>query len=209
MEEKAKPKQRPRGNVSPRAERETSANGNVPSGRKNRGKVPGSGGPATPDCELLFRMRIVEKCLLDGMRGGEIIEALQAEGRTVPVSTVNHYIVRIRDKWNQEDSLLRPIRRERQTRKLHDVARKLEDAQAWGHWVAVQKLIADLEGNLAPVKVEHSQADPFEEWSLDELRAYIDSKGQSEPRRLATASGRLGERGPHAVASVSQAQAAN
>lgn len=205
MSEAKKGKRGPRIGVSQRAAKSVEANGEQRKGRGQRVKVPGSGGKSTPDCELLYRLRVVEACLLDGKRGGEIIEELQAHGRTVPVSTVNHYIVRIRDKWEQEDSLVRPIRRERQTRKLHDVARKLEALGAWGHWIAVQKLIADLEGNLAPVKVEHSKADPFEDWSLDELRSYIESKGESVPERFIGGSIATGKRASDKTATLHSA----
>lgn len=192
-------------NASTRAKRSIEVRGEQRPGRGQRVKPPGSGGKSLTDAELLFRLRIVEACLLDGKRGGEVIEALKEAGRTVPLSTVNHYIVRIRDKWEQEDSLVRPIRRERQTRKLHDVARKLEALGAWGHWIAVQKLIADLEGNLAPVKVEHSKADPFEDWSLDELRSYIESKGESVPERFVSGSIATGKRASHEKSALQSA----
>jgi hypothetical protein len=165
--------------------------------RRRRG-----GGLVPTDAELLFRLRVVEAALLDGKRSGGVMEALKDEGRVVPLSTVNGYILRIRDRWEMEDAMVRPMRRERQTRKLHDVAEKLEALGAWGHWIAVQKLIADLEGNLAPVKVEHKQVDQFEDWSLVELREYIDSDGEVIPPRLVADSARRSERGTNNVKSL-------
>lgn len=161
-----------------------------------RSRKGGPGGKRITDAELLYRLRVVEQALIDGKRGGEILDVLKNEhSRDVPYSTVASYMQRVRDKWEQEDAMLRPLWRERQLRKLHDVAATLEGKSEWGNWVKVQRLIADLEGNLAPVKVEHSQADPFEGWSLDELRRFIDTKGKEVPQRARGESGGAGNGG--------------
>jgi hypothetical protein len=152
----------------------------------------GPGGGATSDSEQLFRLRIVEQAIIDGKRGGQILEVLKGHGRDISYSTLSMYMRRVRDKWAHEDSLLRPIWRERQMRKIHDVADRLERGGHWGHWIACQKLIADLEGNLAPVKVEHKQVEEFDGWTVEELEAYVASKGQVRPERFAEGSGTAG-----------------
>lgn len=175
------------------------AHRNTAKARPDKTKVPGqpwrSAGGATSDAELLYRLRVVEQAIIDGKRGAQIQEELKNHGRTVPYTTVMGYTRKVRDKWSHEDSLLRPIWRERQMRKLHDVAAILEAGGHWGHWVAVQKLIADLEGNLAPVKVEHKQVDQFEGWTVEELERYVESGGQFRPSRVAQESGGVGEGG--------------
>lgn len=152
----------------------------------------GPGGTSTSDSEQLFRLRVVEQAIIDGKRGGQIREALKDVGRDIPYSTVERYMRRVRDKWAHEDSLLRPIWRERQMRKLHDVADRLERGGHWGHWIACQKLIADLEGNLAPVKVEHKNVEEFDGWTVEELEAYVASKGQVRPERFVEGGGAAG-----------------
>lgn len=160
---------------------------------KNGGNYKGGpGGAVTSDAEQLFRLRIVEQAIIDGKRGGQIVEELKKHGRVLTYNTAAMYMRRVRDKWALEDSLLRPIWRERQMRKLHDVAERLERGGYWGHWVSVQKLIADLEGNLAPVKVEHRQVEEFEGWTVEELETYVESKGQIRPARALEGSRAVG-----------------
>lgn len=166
--------------------------------RKGGPKKKRIGGDRISQAELLYRLRIVEQALIDGMRGGQVMEHLNSivgQKKPIPYTTVSHYMGRVKDKWEAEDKMLRPIWRERQLRKLHDVAHKLETQAAWAHWIAVQKLIADLEGNLAPVKVEHSHRDEFEGWTLEELREYIASDGKRIPERALTAGEGAGKTG--------------
>lgn len=153
--------------------------------RKKQGEKFGEPGSIT-DAEALLRLRIVEQCLVDGKSVGAIMQELEeVHDRKLTYSAVSRYIVKVRDKWAREDALTGPVRRERQLRKLHEIAFRLEGLQAWGHWLGVQKLIADIEGNNAPLKVEHAPAEPFEGWSLKELQTYVESGGKAVPGRLA------------------------
>jgi len=134
--------------------------------------------------EELFRLRVVEQAIMDGKRGGQIIELFaDLHNRTISANQLTRYMGMVRDKWEAEDSLLRPMWRERQIRKLHDIAGKLETLAAWSHWIAVQKLIADLEGNNAPLKVEQKTVDEFDGWSLEQLREFVKSEGETEFQR--------------------------
>ena len=153
-----------------------------------KAKSKGSTGSVTRT-ELLYRLRIVEQALVDGKRGAEILAVLAASGRKVSPGTLTRYIRMVRDKWGEEDALMRPIWRERQLRKLHDVAFKLEQSEAWSQWIQAQRLIADIEGNLAPTQVDHHlSVDPFDEWKLDELERYVQSQGRVIPARFADGS---------------------
>jgi hypothetical protein len=186
------PRKKTRTTVTDRARKANAKRGNPTGGRKKKT----GGGPAISDVELLFRLRIVERALIDGQRGAQVVEALAREGRDVPYSTVSQYQRRVRDKWAAEDDQLRPIWRERQMRKLHDIAAKLERQQAWGHWVNVQRLIADVEGNNAPTKVEVTQREQFDGWTPKELRAFIASEGETVPERFDARGEQDGARGP-------------
>lgn len=179
--------------VGERARKSAKKNGEIAAGKGRRRRT---GGNPISDVEMLYRLRIVEAALIDGKRGAEIIEALALEGRVVPYSTVCDYMRRVRDKWEQEDSLLRPLWRERQLRKLHDVAAKLEKGMNWGHWVNVQKLIAQVEGNLAPQKLEvEHHSDPFDGWTIEELRRFVESEGKEIPSRFGETGPELGVSG--------------
>ena len=147
-----------------------------------------------PKAERLFRFRIVEACLRDGKRGAEIVEELQAHGRKVVWSQVSEYIADVKYKWEQEDAQLRPIWRERQLRKLHEVALKLEAPKTWGHWIRLQELIAKIEGNMAPEKVDvTTRTDEFEGWTVEELRQYVETDGRQIPIRFKPAQASTGD----------------
>jgi hypothetical protein len=142
---------------------------------KDKGRISGA--------EMLHRLRVVEQAIIDGKRGGEIVQHLEEEHKiTVAYNTVKKYMARVRDKWESEDAVLRPIWRQRQLTKLHQVALKMENSKAWGPWVSCQRLIADVEGNLQPVKVQQMEADPFEGWTTEELRAFVRSEGKIRPK---------------------------
>lgn len=130
-----------------------------------------------------LHLRLIERFLIMGKRGGQIIEAIHKEhGIMIDPGLFWDYVERIRDKWEREDRLLRPIWRERQLRKLHDVAERLEQKELWQSWIQLQKMIADIEGNYAPIKVEARAVDPFEGWTAEELQLFVE-KGE-RPRRM-------------------------
>lgn len=140
------------------------------------------------DAERLFRFRVVEEALRDGKRGSEIMDLLSEKGRKCTWTTVSQYISDVIYKWEMEDAQLRPVWRERQLRKLHNVASLLELRGKWNVWIRVQELIAKIEGNLSPTKIDVSAQDDFEGWSLDELTRYI--QNNEIPERLREVWGR-------------------
>jgi len=152
--------------------------------RRAAGRHERKRGKRIPDAELLLRMRYVEQALIDGKRGQGVVDFLKEKKINVKYGTVVSYMQRVRDRWEEDDALLRPIWRERQLRKLHDVAYELESMKEWKYWIQVQKLIAHIEGNLAPTqhKVE-TKTDAFEDWTLQELRDFVDTKGEAMPER--------------------------
>lgn len=171
--------------VGDRAQKAIAKKG-VVTAKNGRRKPPKGKGATLSDADLLLRLRIVEQALIDGKRGGQVLEELNAAlSLNVPYSTCADYMRRVRDKWELEDSMLRPIWRERQMRKVHEIAKEIEKDRAWGHWISAQRLIADLEGNLAPVKVDVTHRDQFEDWELDELKRYVKSEGKEIPERFA------------------------
>jgi hypothetical protein len=62
------PKRRRPSSAGARARKATAKKGPQKAGKGKRRKPPG--GKPTSDAELLFRLRIVEKALIDGKRGG-------------------------------------------------------------------------------------------------------------------------------------------
>lgn len=156
--------------------------------KESRGSnLPPKGNKITK-AERLFRFRVVEQSMRDGKRGAEIMEDLHAVGRHCLWPMVSEYIADVRYKWEMEDAQLRPIWRERQLRKLHEVSLKLEGPKTWNQWIRVQELIARVEGNLAPEKVDvTTRTDEFEGWSVTELRQYVETDGRFIPERFRSA----------------------
>jgi hypothetical protein len=153
------------------------------------GTPPPGGGPnkvATSRAERLFRLRVVEEAMVEGKRAAEVQEVLAAVGRVVPTRTVADYIRAVRLKWEEEDRIHRKSTRARQLRDLYQTAALMKKSRAWASWVATQKLIADLEGNV-PERgqlPDETPAGDFDGWSQEELDSYIVSGGEAEPAWL-------------------------
>lgn len=169
-----------------KSEKEKTGNPSSGAPVKNKKKrTPPPKGGLIPKAERLFRFRLVEASLRNGKRGAEIMEELHSFGRHVSWAQVSEYIADVRYKWEQEDAQLRPIWRERQLRKLHEIARQIEETKAWGHWIRLQELIAKVEGNFAPEKIDvTTHTDEFEGWTVEELKHYVESDGREIPLRF-------------------------
>jgi len=141
------------------------------------------GGKPISQAEKLFRLTIVEQCIIQGKRASAIAEVLASHGRIVPARTLYEYIKAVRVKWEKEQALYSPVTRERQLRDLYETLPILKKEKQWTAWTATQKLIAEIEGNKAEPesqKVAKESAD-FDKWSEEELNTYIKTKGKKEP----------------------------
>ncbi len=156
----------------------------------NKDEVPRKrGGPPTPRAEIILRLRIIEGLMFRGFLGRDIQKALETQfKKRIPWKTVQKYIRHVGAMWEEEDAIARPHRRARQLRQLHDAADELRGNQQWREWIEIQRLIARIEGNLAPTQKDVVIQGKFDGWTIEELEHYV--KTQEVPARI-----RSGEKG--------------
>jgi hypothetical protein len=140
---------------------------------KYKGKPPGGKRPTAAEQERRFQA--VRAAMVMGYSKGEILAALQQAGLgTMPERTLDDYMKRVRDAWKAEFAAEWATRRERQLRAIQS---HIVKAVAVGKWDAVgtlERLKAQIEGNLAPVVFEQKQPgrgwDQLKDDELEELR---------------------------------------
>ncbi len=143
------------------------------------------GGRRTDIAELQLRLRVVEGLMLRGFMGREVQESLRTiYHKDIPWPTVAKYIRHVAKLWEEEDALARPYRRQRQLRQLYMAADDMlqHDPPMYREWLETQRLIARIEGNEAPQRIELDRADRFDGWSVEELEHYANT-GET-PARL-------------------------
>lgn len=74
----------------------------------------------------------------------------------IPIGTVDDYIAKVNARWAEEAALTRAETRKRQLRRLYRRLSALKGAGNYREAAELEKLIAKIEGNLAPIKVEAS-----------------------------------------------------
>lgn len=133
------------------------------------------GGLKRTNVEIMKRRKAVEALLVEGFVSSDIVPALEKKvGKLYPWETLQRDIRFIRGKWEEEDSLLRPLLRGRQRRELYEMARSLKENRP-KVWLRLQELIARIDGTESPAKVEIQEVDEFSGWSTEELDRYAET----------------------------------
>lgn len=99
------------------------------------------GGRRVADAEVQRRLRIVEEQLGRGTPRAEIIASMG-----LPARTVDGYLRRVRDSWREGADEGRQDLRSRSLGRLMGLRERLLRARAWAPLVALERLIADVEG---------------------------------------------------------------
>ncbi len=141
-----------------------------------KGKPPGGKRRSLADVELLQR-EIANHMALGTPKAG-ILAALAADskdrpGIEMPPRTLDDYMARVRAQWDEETKAEAPTRRARQLRRLYGHVRTMLNRGRLNDLANMERLIAQIEGNLAPIKVEETK--PSRGWdslSDDELEAF-------------------------------------
>lgn len=145
----------------------------MPPGGKRRGHA---------DVELL-QQRIANLMVVGTPKAG-ILAALAAgvpaskdspgvPGIAMPPRTLDDYMHRVRAAWDEEGKQEAPTRRARQLRRLYGHIRTMIQRGRYNDLANMERLIAQVEGNLAPMKVETGP--PKRGWddlTDDELEAF-------------------------------------
>jgi hypothetical protein len=99
------------------------------------------GGRRVGGAEVERRLKIVEAQLARGAPRSEIIATMG-----LPPRTVDGYLKRVRESWRDDAHEGRQDLRSRSLGRLMALRTKLLEAQAWSPLVALERLIADVEG---------------------------------------------------------------
>ncbi len=111
------------------------------------------GGRRVGGAEVERRLKIVEEQLARGAPRSEIIASTG-----LPARTVDGYLRRVRESWRDDAQEGRQDLRGRSLSRLMALRERLLRAQAWSPLVALERLIADVEGVRGPPM--HSDPDP-------------------------------------------------
>jgi hypothetical protein len=105
------------------------------------------GGRRVGGAEVERRLKIVEEQLAGGAPRSEIIASTG-----LPARTVDGYLKRVRESWRDDAREGRQDLRGRSLSRLMTLRARLLEARAWSALVALERLIADVEGvrNMAP-----------------------------------------------------------
>ena len=153
---------------------------------------PSGGGIPSSRAEIAMRIRIIEALMLKGYLGRDIQRTLERQFRKkLTWFTVSKYIRHVAKMWEEEDALMRPYRRARQLRQLHDVADTMLSKEMFREWLDCQRLIARVEGNEAPQQIQvNDQRSRFEGWTVKELENYAETE-EVPPRFVGDAKGEI------------------
>ena len=152
-------------------------------------KPPGGKRRAQHEVEVIFDR--VEYLMAYGMPVSKIKTTLMQEMR-IPPRTVEEYAKRVRTVWVADAAEERATRRERQIRRIAEHRRDLEierekagdyrEKAAKDHAIAKDEdLIAKIEGNFEPEKVEIISRVGWEDLSPESIEKIIAGKGKLPP----------------------------
>lgn len=143
------------------------------------GKPPG--GPRRSGSEVANIQNQVETLMLYGVSGPEILKALAKAGVELSERTLDDYCRRVREGWTREAAAARTTARERQLNRLYAQVRELQLAKDHDEVHKREKLIARIEGNLAPVTVEVVEKSTWEDLTPEQLKYISDNGGKLPP----------------------------
>lgn len=138
------------------------ANAPAQENRANR-KPPGGKRRSLADVDQLTRE--IGNLMVLGVNKAGILAALAkgepatkdkpaVPGIEMPPRTLDDYMARVRASWDEEAKSEAPTRKARQMRRLNGHLRTMLARGRFNDVVNLERLIAQIEGNLAPMKVE-------------------------------------------------------
>lgn len=153
-------------------------------GRENRAKSQPPGGKRRNAADVELLQQRIGNLMLMGVQKAGILAALATpelddkkkvirEGIVMPPRTLDDYMRRVREAWEEEGKEESPTRRQRQLRRLQGHIRTMVARGKYDALANMERLVAQIEGNLAPVKIETGP--PKRGWdslSDDELEAF-------------------------------------
>lgn len=124
----------------------------------------------------------VETLMLYNVSGPEIRRALAQNGVEVSERSLDDYSRRIRDQWAADAAAARATARERQLSRLYGQVRALQrDGKHHGEVREREKLIAKIEGNLAPLKLEVVEKSSWDDLTPEQLDYMAKNGGKLPP----------------------------
>lgn len=146
---------------------------------KRKGSPP-PGGKRRPEHEIEARMKIIRNAMALGASKDEIHAALDKEGMTLPQRTLDQYMHNVRAEWDAQVKEEWPTRRARQLRRLHGQVQYLMSKGRVKDVAPIERLIAQIEGNLAPIVIDDSRRQGWDDLS-DEQIAFVKEHGLPPP----------------------------
>lgn len=146
--------------------------------RPNPSLSPHLAARAQTVADALLSRRYTRAQVIDVMTSGDpqglILTCGVTKGFVVTKLQAQRAVDKVQRAWKEASEQVREDSREYQLRTLDDLYRKAYESDQLRQCVEVQKLIAQIEGNLAPVRVETTakEADEFSDRSEEELETY-------------------------------------
>lgn len=126
---------------------------NAARSRPPAARPPGGKRRSIADVDLLTRE--IGNLMVLGTPKAQILAALLKEhGLDMPPRTLDDYMARVRANWDAEMREELPTRKARQTRRLMGHIRTALARGKLGDVAQLERLVAQIEGNLAPMKIE-------------------------------------------------------
>jgi hypothetical protein len=125
-------------------------------------------------------MDIVEKAMTYGVGRTELLRLMLQEHK-LPERTTEEYMARVRAMWKSETEDERPERKARQLRRLYRQLMELQDRREYAEVAKRERLIAEIEGNLAPEEIEIVRRVGWQDMSPEQVKFIIENRGKKLP----------------------------
>ena len=124
----------------------------------------------------MVRIRAIERLILNGHSGKGLVVALSEDlGRVYRWAEIKNDVKSVCVALSEADDIEAPAFRARQRLQLHAAARLMWVKGHIGKWTKIQRLIANLEGNDAPKKIDIRKANEFEGWTIQDLDMFAET----------------------------------
>lgn len=149
---------------------------------KYKGKPPGGKRPT--EAEKQKRFEAVRAAMVSGYGKAEILAALEGAGLgAMPERTLDDYMKRVRDSWQVEFAAAWATRRERALRRNYGHIAAAREAKDWPAVAAFERLVAQMEGTLAPIQIEAVKRRGWDTLTEDEIAYMREHEGRLPPGR--------------------------
>lgn len=149
---------------------------------KYKGKPPGGKRPTADQQQRRFDA--VRAAMVAGYGKAEILAALEQAGLgAMPERTLDDYMKRVRDSWQTEFAAAWATRRERALRRNYGHIAAAKEAKDWHAVAAFERLVAQMEGTMAPIQIEAVQRRGWDTLTEQELAYMKTNPGRLPPGR--------------------------